>query len=403
MQTLFSKKITIAEALGSNLLLLLALYIAWEVYWLSQVGLVAIKWHTHLVFAFLIGSLLWLPFFLFYRQYKTRLSENILLAITVLAVLLFLLEMAFCVTGSKKNYSESRGVSYNSPFYPGNNTFHTWGNYGGKHQLKTPEYSYSRTDNTFGFADKEWQVKKPDNKIRIFALGDSFTEGDGAPQDSAYPILLEKILGDRYETMNAGTCGSDPVFNYYNLEKRLIHYAPDIVLQTISSGDINFDINIRGGFERFVNDKSLKYKEAPKWEWLYAISYVSRLFFDALGMNLESYVSNNNQSENNRVIQDVLSCYEHLAAKNGFEVWIVLLPIKDEIIANKHAIDYTFIREFAAKAKHINVIDLLPCYQKGAESPEQFIKTHFWEKDGHHNSKGYQVMARCIAEELLAE
>lgn len=322
---------------------------------------------------------------------------------TILAVLFFSLEIVFCLTESKKNYSEIRADTYSSLFYPGNNIFHTWKNIGGKHQLRTPEYAYSRTENSFGFSDKEWQIRKPDNKIRILALGDSFTEGDGAPQDSTYPILLEKILGSGYELMNAGSCGSDPVFNYWNIEKRLTPYAPDIVLQTISSFDINFDVNIRGGFERFTNDNGLKYKNAPKWEWLYAISYTSRLFFDALEMNPESYLSSNKQSENIRIIQDVLSRYEKLAAKNGFDVWIVLLPAKDEIMANKHKIDYTFVREFAAKAEHIKVIDLLPCYQRATESPTNFTKKYFWEKDGHHNSDGYHIMARCIAEELLAK
>ena len=73
---------------------------------------------------------------------------------------------------------------------------------------------------------------------RVLAIGDSFTEGDGAVVDSCYPVLLGKFLNSPndstgYEILNAGTCGSDPVYGYQNLQDRLCNYRPDVVLQTI--------------------------------------------------------------------------------------------------------------------------------------------------------------------------
>lgn len=388
-------------AIGFILLFLLVLYIAWEVYWYNQIGLAFIKWHTHIVFAFFISSLIVLPFLILSRFKQNDFSKNLFTSATSLSFLLFLTEVFLCIFPLKKTSTEKITGSYYSEFYTGNNIFHSWKYFGGSHWVKSAEFEYFRKDNSLGFPDKEWQIRKPDNKIRILALGDSFTEGDGAPQDSAYPILLEKILGDRYEVMNAGTCGSDPIFNYYNLEKRLLHYKPEIVLQTISEHDLFYDISIRGGFERFVGDSTLKYNTPPVWESLYSISYTSRLAIDVMQkIKTDDYSRTPREvAKKNEIICDLLNRYEKLAKKNHFRVYIIFLPLKGEVKDNQYQFDFASTQNYISNLSHIKTIDLMPCYQTTMRP----MKNYYWDQDGHHNSKGYQVMARCIAEELLAE
>lgn len=37
------------------------------------------------------------------------------------------------------------------------------------------EFSFDRKSNSLGFADKDWEIEKSENLIRILTLGDSFT------------------------------------------------------------------------------------------------------------------------------------------------------------------------------------------------------------------------------------
>lgn len=410
MQTLFSKKTTIVQGLLYSLLLLLVLYIAWEVYWYNQIGLVFIKWHTHIVCAFLISSSIVLPFLLFSRFKQNDLSKNMLVSAFSLSILLFLTEVFLCIFPLKKTSTEKTIGSYYSEFYTGNNIFHSWKSFGGSHWLKSAEFEYFRKDNSFGFADKEWQIRKPESKTRILALGDSFTEGDGAPQDSAYPILLEKILGNRYEVMNAGSCGSDPIFNYHNLEKRLLPYHPDIVLQTISDNDIFQDWGLRGGFERFIDDNTLRNRKAPIWEPLYAVSYTSRLFLDELIASSLKFFSSDRyafdpevRKEKDKIIRNILNRYEKLASENQFKVYIIILPMKQDMGDSPYRFDTSSIQKYILNLQHVKYIDLKSRYQVFVPNKKELIENYYWKENGHHNSKGYQVMARCIAEELLAE
>jgi hypothetical protein len=132
-----------------------------------------------------------------------------------------------------------------------------------KIQLKKPEFTFERTTNKLGYSDYEIQYRKSKKEIRLLCLGDSFTEGDGAPFEKSYVFQLrEKFLkSPNYYVFNAGKCGSDPFFSFVNYKDILKNYDFDIVLQTLSSSDIEDDINKRGGMERFkkkyivVNDE----------------------------------------------------------------------------------------------------------------------------------------------------
>jgi len=383
---------------------LIVAYIVWEAYWYTLVNLAFIKWHTHLVFAFLISFLIWLPFFVFYKINNK--GKDVLLMASSIAILLFVIEVFFVVFPFKKTYLEKITGHYQSPFIPGNNYFHVWDKME-SYWLETPEYKFFRKANSLGFADKEWSLKKTNDKIRMVTLGDSFTEGDGAPYDSIYPRLLQNILGEKYEVLNGGVCASDPVFNYWNLEKRLLAYRPDIVVQTISDNDVLYDFSYRGGFERFVNDSVLKYKPSPAWEPIYALSYTSRLIFDALETNPHNlFYQNNNHlaaetEEKRLILHDCLNRYETLAAQNNFTVLIILLPWKSNIEQKKYAFDFAKTKELIATLPHLNAMDLMLCYNAAMGDSVKLIEKYYWKKDVHHNSEGYALMARCIAESLL--
>lgn len=366
-----------------------------------------ITWKTHLVFAACVSVLLWLPFFIFYRIRKTPLSTNILLTATSVSVALFLLEILLCIVPVGRTYWENQGNAYSSIFVPSKNRlFHH--NAGISFWQKNVEFEYAYHTNQSGFVGEAWQLDKPAGKKRIVTSGDSFTEGVGAPMDSSYPVLLQRTLGENYEVLSVGVAGSDPVFGYKIVEEIMLPYRPDIVVQTIAENDIFFDIGIRGGMERFVGDSVLKYNDPPIIEPLYAISYTSRVFIEVLGFSYinkwmyDSYVQDEAViKEKNEILFDLISRYEQLAAANHFEVYIVFLPMIHEMKTGKYRFDVAPLKNHIAALQHVRCIDLMPCYREAMEQKYALIHKYYWKQDKHHNSAGYQLMAKCIAAELL--
>ncbi len=76
----------------------------------------------------------------------------------------------------------------------GEDWFHTWPP-NDEHEYHAPgEFRYTRMSNNLGLSEENIPEVKPANEFRIIGLGDSFTEGVGAPYDSTWVKQLEKIF-----------------------------------------------------------------------------------------------------------------------------------------------------------------------------------------------------------------
>ena len=76
------------------------------------------------------------------------------------------------------------------------------------------------------------------NKLRILALGDSYTFGSGVRDDETFATVLQQALGDGVEVINAGVPGYG-IFQAERALRRLLPLLqPQIVLLTLPSGDI---------------------------------------------------------------------------------------------------------------------------------------------------------------------
>jgi lysophospholipase L1-like esterase len=386
---------------------ILIAYISWEVYWYHISGLAFIKWHTHIFATTLFAGLLWLPFFIIHKRYSTPQSQNALLSATSVWATLILLEVILIITGMNHEYIEERWGYYQSPykndvhnvfFVPAPNAVDT---------NRAPEYTYMLYHNSLGFADNEWSQTSENDSLRIVTLGDSFTEGDGAPTDSSYPAILEKLLKEKYplaNVMNAGIRGSDPFYNFNNLNKRLLKFHPDIVLQTISIQDIYLDLGIRGGFERFVSDSIVRYKKAPLWEPVYAASYVARMFLKLAGFDISnpsgSRTNRKMINEKNQLLNSLIAQYDSLATLHHFKVVYILLPMKEDMKSNKYNFDFSPFMTKVDQTHTATVLSLFPAYKNYLKRTGLDYKDTYWINDGHHNPTGYDMMARCIGDYL---
>jgi lysophospholipase L1-like esterase len=374
---------------------LLVAYLVWEIYWYRQVGLAVIKWHTHLMVYVYLWLLVWYIF-------RGRIRNGLLLCSAVFFAL-FITEGLLQVSGLYMTYLERTSGQYESPYTPvERNYYHLWP-LTHEHWIRKPEYAYWRPTNSLGFADHDWP--RQTHGRRILALGDSFTEGDGAPFDSSYVAILQSELrasGDSIYVMNAGTCGSDPFNNYMNLRDRLIMYHPDLVIQSIGSADMLTDILLRGGMERFQRDGTVRYRSAPWWEPLYAVSYISRIFFTYVGYDELLRKKGISTAENDRITKsasDLFTTYADLCAKHGIKLYIIIHPEKGEVLDNKYHYDFRQIQPFATDTS-ITVVDLLPHYRAYIDSTHTSASDYYWLHDGHHNAKGYRMMAETTLESI---
>lgn len=264
--------------------------------------------------------------------------------------------------------------------------------------VKKTEFTFKRISNKLGYSDFELQKRKSKNEIRILSLGDSFTEGDGAPFNNSYVFQLrEKFLNSsKYYVFNAGKCGSDPFFNFVNYRDILKKYDFDIVLQTLSSSDLQDDIKIRGGMERFKKKYELQYRKTnPIIQHIYIMSYVGRSVLHFLGYN-ELFVTQNDIEKDCKKTVNLMNLFNKITIKNNSKLVLVILPNKKEV-EEDYPIFFKKTIENIKNIKGLYIIDLREFYRKEmVQSKSNFIKNNWWEEDWHHKPQGYQMMAKSI-------
>lgn len=97
-----------------------------------------------------------------------------------------------------------------------------------EHVAWDPEYRVVRKHDSRGFRGSEFLLEKPDDRIRIFTVGDSFTYGHGVENDEAYGPVLE-ALDPRLQVINGGVGGYDTGQELVTLREEIDRIAPDVV------------------------------------------------------------------------------------------------------------------------------------------------------------------------------
>jgi lysophospholipase L1-like esterase len=381
-------------------------YSIWFLLEYQYYQLSAIRWHTHIVVYLLIGFIAAVFSSLLSAVLDKTVLNRVIVVFYASLTTLFILEILLLLgLFGYKTYSENnngRYLSLYSNYMPG--IHHTyWVN--GLVNYQKAEYQYVKHSNTLGFIDHEWPEEKQDEEIRIMAMGDSFTEGDGAHFDSSYVAALRRILPDKYTLLNAGVCGSDPIYNYKILEEILVQYQPDHILQTISADDIISDFRIRGGFERYDEGDQKYFRSRPWWEPIYAVNHVSRILFSALGYDrsLQKSLTSEEEEKLKALTNEVIYKYSKLGQQNSFTISIILLPTIEELCYGMALFDVTFINKLVKQYPNITVVNLSECYLNRFNQNSDSLIPYFWPLDKHHNAAGYQMLAECIADNLKGQ
>jgi len=347
-------------------------------------------------FNILSGILFLLVLWYFFTFVFRKKSNKIKLIIHSVFLALIGCELLLRLIGITANYMEERRGFYESMYTMTNPNW--WIHRDIKTlQIANQEYSFKRNLNSLGYSDKAWEWEAMKDKTRILALGDSFTEGDGAHADSTWVKFIERKTNTTdYYFMNAGICGSDPVFELYKLKNSLKEYHPNLAIVCINHSDIQ-DIIIRGGHERFTNN-GVEFKKGPWWEPIYAMSHISRLFFHLKYNRLLIPRKNEDKEIKNAIktIENTINKLNNYSSSDSIIPVFVFHPQKFEVKHNENPFESLIEKQ---KEKGYYVIDLYDYYQ----TPEikKNIDSYYWINDGHHNAKGYELMANGIYKGLI--
>lgn len=318
-----------------------------------------------------------------------------------IALFVLLTEIVLRVAGTYKNYGERNYgvfIDYFKHPYPG--PICAWAP-NTTRASATKEFEYPIQTNSLGIRDTEHTLTKPAKTKRIVVLGDSFSEGAGAPFDSAWHqrmawyIAQDSSLG-KWEIINGAASGGDPFYSYEMLRRVLLAYKPNIVIQVFNATDWD-DYLARGGLERFVNDSTTQWR--PKNELLhtaYKHSHIVRMIVKELLHYNDFYQT---PAEQVAIKNSALGAYERLLLKtdslataNGAKLFVVFQPMNYECVRFSFE-PQTDSLQNRLKSHGLKTVDLL---QQLPRDIQLRMEDYFWNIDAHMNSKGYDAWGKSM-------
>ncbi len=113
-----------------------------------------------------------------------------------------------------------------------------------RYLLRRPEFTTEVVTNILGFREPDLPSRKPTGTRRIVVVGDSFAFGYGVAEAEAFPRQLESLLlrtdpASRWEVINLGVPGSDPVTYLQHLREPGLAYTPDVVVIAVMANDVH--------------------------------------------------------------------------------------------------------------------------------------------------------------------
>ena len=266
------------------------------------------------------------------------------------------------------------------------------------------------TINKHGFRGQPVDVVKPEGVFRIACVGDSFTFGTGVSDHETWPVglraLLEDRTGNEFEVMNCGVGGYNTTQEAVFLEKRVLRFAPDLVIACLYLNDVMVGTTPPPAD---VPDwvRTLKRWTRPeRKDWvrsLRRVSVLADLVCDRVYTRAEArfYTQRHadvflKDGEGWQLAREALLRMRDATEDTGARFLLLLYPQmmrRGDVLASHDA--YAVAREFAEGAA-IACLDLEPAF---LEHRVQDFWVH--PTDLHPNAAGNEVAARAIGEYLL--
>ena len=331
--------------------------------------------------------------------------RNILLSFAIFIFMLLFAETYFRLEKKYITYPEQTGAGYISPYRNADRTwYHTIPSYAiFGNLIKEPHTSW--VANNEGFRDTFFAI--PKSGIRIMMLGDSYTMGVGADNDSSFPkqlsYLLPDTLNSKAQVWNCGVYGSDPLCEFMLFKDKLLRYSPDMAIVVINFSDIQ-DVTVRGGFERFRPDGTVLYHQGPWFEPLYARSFLVRrvihdvFHYDRLYLTPSQAETRKLEAYSN--LKSAIDSFSDICRDKHIKLLFVFHPTEGDIDRGDTYLVMPLINYCAEKKlPYVDIKQEL--YRQGIDSSN--VHYLFWPEDRHCTNKGYSYFAHSIYKKVIEE
>jgi len=258
--------------------------------------------------------------------------------------------------------------------------------------LKRKDYTYVHHYNLLGFRGPLPPVERARHEFRIVVLGDSFVEGDGAPEDSTLCVLLQKELNKNsnlyhFTVINGGISGSNPIYARQIYFQKLHQFRPNLVINTTFSNDIG-DINIMQ-----------HHHNIPTGEYMNAISHLFRLFYyGILGVDNfdNSRVSAKTILKRSQIIKQITNnnmALKQQLLRDSIRLLNIYIPSKEET---------TWKKSFNSLGQSVKYdVNLFNYFSVLQTTDSNFKNTYYWPTDAHLKPIGYLLAAQILAKNIL--
>jgi lysophospholipase L1-like esterase len=238
---------------------------------------------------------------------------------------------------------------------------------------------------------------------RIITMGDSFTEGDGAPEKENFPSYFEKSLnegGNQWQVYNAGVCGSDPFYNLQFFNTVILpRYEYDAVLLLVNNSDMS-DYIYRGGMERFKDDSTTHFRQAPWFEPFYHYSHFARGISKLAGFTDELISKGDKERYQISGLHEIAEVYRQINETTKIDnkkILVVIHTFPGTVNGKEANQDYINNLEPLLNELHIPCINI--CNKMENVFSELKYDKYAWKGNGHFNSFGYKLFSDIIFDE----
>lgn len=320
------------------------------------------------------------------------------------AVVIFLsIELILRISGIYKTYSEKIGNGYTSYY---GQVLPTWYHHwqpSSQNCFNQAEFKYCYKYNSLGLRDIEWNAHKPDSTKRIITLGDSFTEGDGAPDRENFPSYFENSLNEdanKWQVYNGGVCGSDPFYNLQFLNTVILPtYDYDAILLLVNNSDLS-DYIYRGGMERFKEDSTTHFRQAPWFEPLHHYSHFARGICKLAGLTDELISKEDKERHQLNSLREITQVYRHIneVTKKENKKMLVIIHTFPGTVNRKEA-DLDYINHLEPMLNELQIPFINICNTMENVFSQLEYDKYAWKENGHFNSYGYKMFSDIIFDE----
>lgn len=281
--------------------------------------------------------------------------------------------------------------------------------------------------NSAGFRDLEHPLKKKLGVPRIMVIGDSFTFGMGVNLDDTYPKQLEHFLNRAdmpCEVINCGVIGYNMWQHYEMLDRKVLHYRPDLIILGVFEDDIGASVrpykdpedwkgvkfyhqNFFSGVLSHLSLRNLIRNATALYEYKYRYRH-GHNYMKGIEERKKVWGPGNPTDVNYRIMSGKiekerysefskkLKQFFRKANEAGSRVMIVMIPDSVQLSDFHMQTVNRFVRQVCDEIG-VPFLDMTPIL----EAEKNHASLYLFPEDAHYAPKGLGLIAKSIADEII--